>query len=177
MALRPERPIPHPPRAGRADVERWLADEPVTAYREPFPTRALRWARRHKTAVAGIAAIVGTGVVALAVSNILVARERDRTEAARVEADGNYILARKTIETMLDEVAAVDLADVPLMEPVRRKILNTALGFYHSFVAARGDDPALQLDIGRATSASATSSKGSATPGRPRGLIGRGSST
>src|SRR5207249_11861678 len=29
------------------DVERWLADEPVGAYREPLVARAQRWMRRH----------------------------------------------------------------------------------------------------------------------------------
>jgi serine/threonine protein kinase len=31
-----------------ADVRRWLADEPVTAWREPLLLRARRWCRRHK---------------------------------------------------------------------------------------------------------------------------------
>ena len=33
-----------------ADVRRWLADEPVTAYAEPLTARARRWMRRHRTA-------------------------------------------------------------------------------------------------------------------------------
>jgi tetratricopeptide (TPR) repeat protein/tRNA A-37 threonylcarbamoyl transferase component Bud32 len=41
-----------------ADVEHWLADEPVSAYREPLRVRARRWARRHKPAVAAMAAAV-----------------------------------------------------------------------------------------------------------------------
>jgi serine/threonine-protein kinase len=39
-----------------ADVEHWLADEPVAAYPEPWTTRARRWARRHRPLVAGVAA-------------------------------------------------------------------------------------------------------------------------
>ena len=35
------------------DVEHWLADEPVTAWREPLRDRARRWARRNRTAVGG----------------------------------------------------------------------------------------------------------------------------
>lgn len=35
----------------KRDLQRWLADEPVTAYREPWTTRARRWAKRHKTLV------------------------------------------------------------------------------------------------------------------------------
>ncbi len=31
-----------------AELKRFLADEPVTAYREPAATRAARWARRHR---------------------------------------------------------------------------------------------------------------------------------
>ena len=38
------------------DVERWLADEPVMAWREPFAMRARRSARRHRTVVSGAAA-------------------------------------------------------------------------------------------------------------------------
>ena len=40
------------------DIERWLADEPVLAYREPVPARLARWGRRHKPIVAGAAALL-----------------------------------------------------------------------------------------------------------------------
>jgi serine/threonine-protein kinase len=39
-----------------ADVEHWLADEPVGAYREPLAVRFGRWRRRHKALVAGVTA-------------------------------------------------------------------------------------------------------------------------
>jgi serine/threonine-protein kinase len=45
-----------------ADVEHWLADEPVRAWREPRRVRAGRWVRRHKPQVAALAA---AGLVAL----------------------------------------------------------------------------------------------------------------
>src|SRR5262249_2261814 len=41
-----------------ADVERWLADEPVQAYREPWTTKASRWVKRHRPLVAGAAALL-----------------------------------------------------------------------------------------------------------------------
>jgi tetratricopeptide (TPR) repeat protein/tRNA A-37 threonylcarbamoyl transferase component Bud32 len=41
-----------------ADVERWLADEPVTACREPLRARLGRWARRHQAATGAAAAAV-----------------------------------------------------------------------------------------------------------------------
>jgi WD40 repeat protein/tetratricopeptide (TPR) repeat protein len=56
MARRPEDRYASP-RALAGDLERWLADEPCTAYREPWRQRLARWARRHRTAVtaAGVA--------------------------------------------------------------------------------------------------------------------------
>src|SRR5262249_7808464 len=41
-------------RALADDVERWAADEPVAAWREPGSARARRWARRNRTPVAEI---------------------------------------------------------------------------------------------------------------------------
>ncbi len=51
------------------DVERWMADEPVTAWREPLSRRVRRWARRNRTKVAAalvglVAVMIGLGVVA-----------------------------------------------------------------------------------------------------------------
>jgi tetratricopeptide (TPR) repeat protein/tRNA A-37 threonylcarbamoyl transferase component Bud32 len=82
------------------DVQRWLADEPVSAYREPLPARLGRWARRHKSSVTGVAALLLTAVVALTISTVLVGREKARTEAALAEtraaqekAEANFQLA------------------------------------------------------------------------------------
>ncbi len=62
MALNPEDRYPTP-RALAEDIERWTADEPVTAWREPLARRARRWARRNRTAVTAAAVAV---LVALA---------------------------------------------------------------------------------------------------------------
>ena len=48
------------------DVERWMADEPVTAYPEPRSRTLVRWLTRHRTGVTGFAAAVLAGVVGLA---------------------------------------------------------------------------------------------------------------
>jgi tetratricopeptide (TPR) repeat protein/serine/threonine protein kinase len=62
MALRPEdRYASALDLAG--DVEHWLADEPISCYREPLRQRAGRWARRHKALVAATAAAVMVAVV------------------------------------------------------------------------------------------------------------------
>jgi serine/threonine-protein kinase len=56
------------PRTLTEDIEQWMADEPVSAWREPWARRARRWARRRRTAVtaaavAVVAALIGTAAV------------------------------------------------------------------------------------------------------------------
>lgn len=45
-----------------ADVERALADEPVTAWREPRSARVRRWARRHPQSLAAVTATPLVGI-------------------------------------------------------------------------------------------------------------------
>ena len=63
MALRPE--ARHQSALDLAkDIECWLADRPVSAYREPWTHRTRRWMRRNQTAVSGLAAAVIVGFLA-----------------------------------------------------------------------------------------------------------------
>jgi serine/threonine-protein kinase len=94
MAPRPEQ------RYGRAldlaaDVEHWLADEPVAAYREPLRTRLGRWGRRHQALLASAAALVLTAVTALVISIILLDHKRREAEAARQQANDSAIEAKR----------------------------------------------------------------------------------
>jgi hypothetical protein len=81
MALKPEDRYPSA-RALAADVELWLADEPVQAYREPVATRLGRWARRHEPVVAGGIALVTTAVIALVVNGWAISLVRAKAEVA-----------------------------------------------------------------------------------------------
>ena len=48
LALKPEGRYPSA-RALADEIEHWLADEPVSVYREPVTVRLTRWGRRHRT--------------------------------------------------------------------------------------------------------------------------------
>jgi serine/threonine-protein kinase len=63
------------------DVQRWLADEPVSAYREPWLTRLGRWSRRHRTAVASMGVGLAAAVVFLAVLAVVIDQGRRRSIA------------------------------------------------------------------------------------------------
>jgi WD40 repeat protein/serine/threonine protein kinase len=71
------------PRDLAEDIERWLADEPVSAYRERWGPWLARWARRHKPWVTGATALLVTAVVALAVGTVLIDAARRGEAAAR----------------------------------------------------------------------------------------------
>ena len=56
------------------EVQRYLADEPVSAYPEPMVRCAARWARKHRTTVAAALGLLVAATAALSVSTILIAR-------------------------------------------------------------------------------------------------------
>jgi tetratricopeptide (TPR) repeat protein/tRNA A-37 threonylcarbamoyl transferase component Bud32 len=82
-------------RAVADDVEHWLADEPVAAYREPWAMRAGRWVRRHKARVSSAGTAVLVAVLGTCAAIIWYQDEQNRraTEAALREAEEGRKLA------------------------------------------------------------------------------------
>ncbi|HEV3260118.1 MAG TPA: protein kinase [Gemmataceae bacterium] len=86
------------------DIERWLADEPVRAWREPWTVTTRRWLARHRTLVTATAAV---GLVALAILSWATVRlnaakgrltqQLDETTAARARADANLYVAEMNL--------------------------------------------------------------------------------
>jgi eukaryotic-like serine/threonine-protein kinase len=94
------------------DIEQWMADEPVSAYREKAPARLARWGRRHKPIVAGAAGLLITAVAALSAGIILLEQEQKKTESQRVLANAKSIEATQRAEALRrrDAVSRVNLA-------------------------------------------------------------------
>ena len=82
MALKPEERYPSA-RALADEIEHWLADEPVSVYREPITVRLTRWGRRHRTLATSIGVLLITAVVGLAIAAALIRREQLQTEGER----------------------------------------------------------------------------------------------
>ena len=77
MALRPENRYASS-RDLSADLESWLADEPVSAWTEPTPVRLRRWMRRHQTAVVSTLATVFVAVLGLSISLAIISERNER---------------------------------------------------------------------------------------------------
>ncbi|HZL88225.1 MAG TPA: PQQ-binding-like beta-propeller repeat protein, partial [Pirellulaceae bacterium] len=86
MALRPEDRYASPNDLAD-ELERWLADEPVTAARDNLVAKLARWGRRNRTrVVAATIALIVVTVISLAAA-ILINGERLRADRERIEAD------------------------------------------------------------------------------------------
>jgi len=81
------------------DLRRVLEHKPIHARRPTVLQRAAKWSRRHKGAVASVATLLLMAVGGLAVSTVLIWREKARTERALEEAEGQ----RQRAETALVE--------------------------------------------------------------------------
>ena len=149
MALRPE------DRYGSAkelaaEVEHWLADEPVTAYREPLPARVRRWGRRHRGWVAAAAALALTATAALAVGLGLVNAEKNRTAEEERKTKAALVLVteeqKKTQAALRAETTAKEQAQAAEKSAAeqRQLALKTVRGVVDDIHAELKDRPALK---------------------------------
>jgi serine/threonine-protein kinase len=103
------------------DVERWLADEPVRAYREPLRQRAGRWARRHQAAlgaaaVAALMAVVLGGLGAWWLDRQQTERRRGvegaLAEVGRLQGQARWTEARAVLRQAQDRLGDGGPADL-----------------------------------------------------------------
>jgi serine/threonine-protein kinase len=141
-------------RALSDDIEQWMADEPVSAYAEPFSRRARRWAKRNRTAMAAGAVACLAGVVGLAAVTLVqtqakahIARALDRethanAELARSKAavQARYDLAVDAIKTFHTGVTEDFLLTQVQFKELRDRLLNSASDFYGKLGALLGKE-------------------------------------
>ena len=179
MALKPEDRYATP--KGLADdVERWAADEPVTAWREPFARRARRWGRRNRTAVtagavAVLALLFGTAAVlavqttangvlkeantALGIANAKerkahadLSRANTALAAAKDREAARFELAMEAIKLFHGEVGNDLVLKADSFKPLRDRLLKSAAGFYNKLEGLLRDqsDPPSRVAMGNA---------------------------
>ncbi len=128
-----------------ADVEKYLADEPVSAYREPWTTRLRRWTKKHRTAVSTAAAALVVAAVGLGAIGAVQTRARndlavkngelrdanaslDRQRLRAEDREGQAIAAVKRFrDAVADEPV---LLGTPALGDLRRRLLKEPLAFF-----------------------------------------------
>jgi serine/threonine-protein kinase len=130
------------------EVQRWLADEPVAAYREPWLSRLARWGRRHRPwVVAGVGLLV-IAVVALVAGTIAISREQQQTQKALVSESNARRRTRQALDQMSSGVIETWLAQGKLkLDPAQVKFLKDTLALYEDFAQEAGDDPAVREGV------------------------------
>ncbi|MFO0891593.1 MAG: protein kinase [Isosphaeraceae bacterium] len=126
------------------DIERWMADEPVSAWREPPIRRAGRWARRNRTPVAAAAVLLVSAVIGLSLGAILINRERSKAES-------NFRRARTAVDEYFTTVSESRLLNVPGLQPLRKELLESARRYYEDFLRERGDDRSVRAEAASAS--------------------------
>ena len=143
------------------DIERWMADEPVLAYREPWTRTLTRWLSRHRTGVtaagaAMLVALVGTAAV-LAVqavdnaqlsaslhretrTNAALAKANEELSRSRTAVQARYELAVNAIKTFHTGVSEDFLLKQAQFKELRERLLKSASDFYGKLGALLGKE-------------------------------------
>ncbi|MHB1557678.1 MAG: protein kinase domain-containing protein [Isosphaeraceae bacterium] len=122
------------------EVRRYLADEPVLAYAEPWTQKTLRWARRHRTKVAAGVAALAVVAVALACSTWIISGERREAETQGEQARQAVNLLAKGADIAFDDQ----------LDPMQKEILENALAYYARFTSRASGKPEVRLEHGQA---------------------------
>ena len=114
------------------DVERWLADEPVTVRRESLLERWRRWARNHRTFImAGTAGLL-MALVGLAAVLVVQTQARNSLAVLNDQLMDRENLAIRAVQRFGDAVAnQPTLKNTPSLEELRKQLLKEPLTYFH----------------------------------------------
>jgi serine/threonine-protein kinase len=160
MAHRPEERYATP-RAMAEDLERWMADEPVFAWHEPWTRTLLRWLTRHRTGVTAAAASMLASVVGLAAilavqtranariatalrhetrANVALAAANEELGRSKAAVQARYDLAVDAIKTFHTGVSEDFLLKEDQFKDLRDRLLRSASEFYARLGALLGQE-------------------------------------
>jgi hypothetical protein len=135
------------------DLNRFLRHEPIRARRATAAQRVRKWLRRHPAVPVAATVVLILLTVASVISAGLILGERGKTRQAlkderqrAKEADERFRLARRSVDDMI-QTAESELADNPMMQGLRKKLLESALAYYQEFINQRSDDPDVQAEL------------------------------
>jgi tetratricopeptide (TPR) repeat protein len=133
-----------------AEVEHWLADEPVAAYPEPLPARARRWGRRHRVLVTSAVAVVLVVAAAFGVLAWVVAGKNASLRAERDRADDGFAHAKQAVELFFRTVTTDPKLNENDFADLRKGLLKAAVPFYEWLKDQQGDTVEARRGVGLA---------------------------
>jgi serine/threonine protein kinase len=135
------------------DLHRFLRDEPILARPPNSLERLRKWGRRHPSYLIATVIVMFATMVLSGVSNWFIAQANSRTRAAldaeRVraeEAEHNFLQAREAVDYMI-QISKTELADRMPLQPIQKRLLETAAVYYQGFIAQYRDNPARNAEL------------------------------
>jgi eukaryotic-like serine/threonine-protein kinase len=127
------------------DIRRHLDGRPVAARKGTWTYRSVKFARRHRHAVAAATLVVLSLVATIAVT----AREARIAETNRRRADARFNDVRGLANSLIFEVHQ-SIKDLPGSTDARKLILQRALGYLDSLAKESGNEPDLVRELAAA---------------------------
>jgi tetratricopeptide (TPR) repeat protein/predicted Ser/Thr protein kinase len=144
------------------DLGRFLQDEPVRARPVGPWERAVKWARRQP-ALAGLVAVcaaaLGSAIVGALWHNAQlsaalrdVGKQEKETRLQRDRARDRLLAEAEVVNQFLVKVSDSPDMTAHGLEPLRKQLLNLAIGYYQALVREEDSEPRMQAERGRAYS-------------------------
>jgi serine/threonine protein kinase len=141
-----------------ADLQRFLADEPIHARPPSLWDKSVKWTRRHRSLALSTLVTLALAATGLLISTLLIAREQGRTKDAyqlearkAIEANQQRARAEKSSKQARDAVdffsRMADSMSGPQYDDIRREMLAESLSYYQSFLEDRSEDQSVNADL------------------------------
>ncbi|MEO2045776.1 MAG: hypothetical protein ABGX16_04310 [Pirellulales bacterium] len=88
-----------------------------------------------------------TSIAGLALSNRLIANQRNVAEAERERADENFQQAREAVDRYFTLVSETTLLDEPSLQPLRKNLIENAVDFYQSWIDRGDATPEVMIEL------------------------------
>jgi tetratricopeptide (TPR) repeat protein len=137
------------------DIQRYLADEPV----EACPPSAGYKLRKFTGKNRKVLVTAGAFLVLLGAAAVVSTWQAIRAMQAETAAEANYRDARGAVFDYLTSVSEEALLDEPGMQPLRRRLLQSALDYHRRFIERRANDPDAIVDLAQSQVAMANVSR------------------
>ena len=118
------------------DIERWLADEPVSVLPQTSVDRIMRWARRHRSATIASVVVLATITIAAVSTAVVVSLARRGEHRALMQAESRADLAVEAVRQFREAVTNnLDVKNRPDLAGLRKKLLGEPLKFFEQLRA------------------------------------------
>jgi len=122
-----------------ADIEHWMADEKVAAWKEPWHYRAARWVRRHRTLTASLGVLFLFAIIGGPIAYAGIEKERVVKEAARLALKANLDRSWPIAQHYMGQKGGVSSK--------QRESLQQTMKDYERFAADMPSDTKGQLGV------------------------------